>query len=246
MNIFAGVAVVVLVGFWILFRQWSRGRGSEQFVLSSLPLALLFLVGPVPLVAVQSARAFQSVTGHAGARDAADWAIGIARPLLMGSIGFLAAIVVAAVLQMRAMTRSREIVSRVGARGNLVLVASSLLALPVGLLTYLTQGIAPLIMRAGVELAGAAAMPATVAGMTPTQFVDLVSTRILRAGFWGFPLLLVVFLFGIGNQVAAGFSKVSSPLVKYSWAVFAVTSIAAAWNIAWLTISIRSFEQASR
>jgi hypothetical protein len=167
MNIFAGVAVVALVGFWILFRQWSRGRGSEQFVLSSLPLALLFLVGPVPLVAVQSARAFQSVAGHAGAKDAAGWAIGITRPLLMGSIGFLLAMIVAAVLQVRAMSRSREIVSRVGAGGNLVLVASSLLALPVGLLAYLTQGIAPLIMRAAVELAGAAAMPATVAGMTP-------------------------------------------------------------------------------
>jgi hypothetical protein len=55
-----------------------------------------------------------------------------------------------------------------------------------------------------------------------------------------------VIVFGIANLFAARFSKISSPLVGYSWAVFAVTSIAAAWNIALLTISIRSFEQALR
>ena len=58
---FIAVAGIVAVGFWLLLRQSRSRHGSAPLVLSALPLALLFLITPVPLTAVQTVRAFQSI-----------------------------------------------------------------------------------------------------------------------------------------------------------------------------------------
>lgn len=108
---FIAVAGIVMVGFWFLLRQ-SRRHGSAPFVLSALPLALLFLITPVPLIAVQSVRAFQSIgaRNNPGVKDAVFVALGIARPLWLGGVGFLVAMCGAAGLQVatRLSLRSEE------------------------------------------------------------------------------------------------------------------------------------------
>ena len=119
---------------------------------------------------------------------------------------------------------------------------SSLLVVPVGILTHLTQGIATLIMEAanGLPLSSAAQDVA----VETARYSELISGRLLVAAFVGFPLLLMVLLFVMANLFAVGFSKTSDALERFSWLIFATVGILAAWNIVVLAINIRSLERA--
>jgi hypothetical protein len=250
---FIVVAVIVVVGFWFLFRQSSNGRCSAPLLLAALPLALLFLIVPVPVVAVQSVLAFQTLgthTNNASVQEAAALALGIVRPFWVGSVGFVLAIGVAAGLQLlvaHRKTRPSEGSPNVDAArpvwGKWILMLSSLLVVPVGILTHLTQGIATLIMQAanGLPLSSAAQDGATV---QTARYSELISSRLLVAGFVGFPLLFVVSLFVMANLFAVRFSKTSDALERFSWLIFATVGILAVWNVVVLAISIHSFERA--
>ena len=249
---FIAVAIIVVVGFWFLFRQSSRGRCSAPLLLAALPLALLFLIMPVPLVAVQSVRAFQALgtqTSNASVKEAAALALGIARPFWVGSVGFVVAIGVAAGLQLlvahpnaRPSGGSPSVDASRPTWGKWILMLSSLLVVPVGILTHLTQGIATLTMQAanGLPLSSAA----QDVGVQTARYSELISSRLLVAGFVGFPLLLIVVLFVMGNLFAVRFSKTSDALERFSWLVFATVGILAIWNVVVLAIDIRSFERA--
>jgi hypothetical protein len=92
MNVFIPVAAAAGGGFWILMRQSGNGR-RPAIVLSALPLALLFLVAPVPIAALRTVRAAQVVgaSERASTTDAARMATGMLRPLWFGSIGLVVA-----------------------------------------------------------------------------------------------------------------------------------------------------------
>ena len=248
---FIAVAGIVMVGFWFLLRQ-SRRHGSAPFVLSALPLALLFLITPVPLIAVQSVRAFQSIgaRNNPGVKDAVFVALGIARPLWLGGVGFLVAMCGAAGLQVatRLSLRSEESSPYPDAAqptwGKWILMASSLLVVPVGVLTYLTHGIATLIMQAGVQLTPSSGAQGAAAGVDVARFSALISSRLLIAALGGFPLIFIVLVFGVGNLFAARVSQTSKALERFSWSVFAMVAIAAVWNVVALAITIRLIERA--
>jgi hypothetical protein len=249
-KMFIAVAGIVAVGFWFLFRQSRSGHGSAPFVLSALPLALLFLITPVPLTAVQSVRAFQSMgaRNNPDAKDAVRVALGIARPLWLGGVGFLVAMGVAAGCQVttRLSLRSEESSADLTRPtwGKWLLVASSLLVVPVGILTHLTQGIATLIMQAGVQLTPSSGAQGAAAGVDVARFSELISSRLVIAALGGFPLIFIVLGFGVANLFAARVTKTSSALERFSWSVFAMVAIAAVWYVVALAITIRSIERA--
>jgi hypothetical protein len=253
MQAFAAVAVLVFAALVILFRQWRSGRGSAQFVLSVVPLALLFVIVPIPLSAVRTVREFQALAagGHAGAKEATALALGIARPLWLGSLAFLVVVTIAGGLQVLAshLDRQRKAASsNSGGRrrvwGNRTLLASSLLVIPVAILSYLMQTVATLTMRAGTALTRSVEAQGNAAGMDPSTLGELISSRLLLAGFLGFPLILAVIVVGVGDLFADRFSVSTVALSMYSWALFLAVSILAAWNVIELASSIRVFDDA--
>ena len=232
---FMAVAGVVMVGFWFLLRQSRDRHDSAPFVLAALPLALLFLIAPVPLTAVQTVRAFQSI----GARkDGVRVALGMAQPLWLGGVGFLVAIGVAAGLQIAARLRLRSEDSSPdpdAARptwGKWILLASSLLVVPVGVLTHLTRGIATLIMQAVVPTPSAGA----AAGVDVARISALITSRLLIAALGGFPLLFIVLVFGVANLFTR-INETSEALERFSWTVFAMVVVAGVWNVVALSIT---------
>src|SRR6185436_19167567 len=89
---------IVIAGVVTLVRL-SRGS-AVPLPLVAFPFALLLLIAPVPLVAIQSIRDFQAMgqSGSAGARHAAVLARAIIWPLWVGCFGFVAALAVSAVV----------------------------------------------------------------------------------------------------------------------------------------------------
>lgn len=248
---FIAVSIVAIIGFWLLFRQSQSGRGSAPFVLAAFPLALLFLITPIPLAAVQSVRAFGAIgtRNNPGVKDAAEVALGIAWPLWLGGVGFLVAMGVAAGFQVATRPNPRSESSPYldagrPAWGKWMLMASSLLIVPVGILTYLTQGVATLIMQASVALTPSPGAQGAVAGMDVARFSQLISSRLLLAAFAGFPLIFIVFACGVGNLFAARFNQTSDALERFSWGVFLIVGVPAVWNVVALAITILSIERA--
>jgi hypothetical protein len=243
---FIAVAGIVTVGFWFLLRQSRSRYGSAPFVLAALPLALLFLITPVPLTAVQTVRAFGSIgaRNNPGVKDLVGIALGIAQPLWLGGVGFLVAMGVAAALQAatRLILPSEESSPYPGAGGptwgKWMIMTSSLLVVPVGILTHLTHGVATLLMTPSSGARGAAAASEVA------RFSELMTIRLLIAELGGFPLLFIVLVFGVGNLFAARVSKTSNALERFSWSVFVMVAIAAFWNVVALTITIQSIERA--
>jgi len=237
---FAAVSGVVLIGLWILLQSWRIGRSSALFVLSILPLALLFLIVPVPLAAVRTIQGFRALAaaGQGGVREAAGMAIEITRALMLGSIGFLVTLGIAAGLQVRAtrldarseFRRHFDSVRRVS--GTWVLLSSSLLVIPIGWLLYVMREVTTLIMRG------------STAGTDVAQLSEMISNRLILAALGGFPMIAAVFVFGVGNLFAARLARMSDWLLSYSWAVFAVLSVASLWNVIDLSGRISLFEQA--
>ncbi len=246
---FVAVAIVVGAGLWLLVRQSSHRHGSAPLVLTGLPLALLFLITPVPFTAVQSARAFQATAkiSDAGVKEAATLALLVARPLWFGAVGFVVAISIAAALQMsirRRWAHDSAPVATPATRATWFVLASAVLIAPVGILTYLTERIATLVMEAGVALAPTSGVRAAVTRAEVARFSDVISHSILLAGFAGFPLLVLVFAFALGNVIAARYANTSDTIERVSWALFTVVAVGAVANVIILTIAVQSFGRA--
>ena len=158
MGSFLFVAVLCAAAVWLLFRQWRTGQGSSQFLLGVLPTALLFVTAPIPWAVWELVRGFGRIaeSGAGGLAVVAPFCLGIIRALQWGTAGVLVVMATGVGLQLftrRAADRS-QLAHPVGgprptwARG--LVVASTLLIVPVGSLNHLTQGIPRLVLRASV------------------------------------------------------------------------------------------------
>jgi hypothetical protein len=243
MILLGAVAAIVVVGFWFLLLPSRSGSGLAPLILSTLPLALLFVITPVPMTAVEAVRGFQALgaSGHAGVKEAARLALDIIQPLWIGSLAFAVAIAIAATLQL--MIRPSNPAASQGRWGTWFVVASSLLVVPVGILSYLLQGVAGLVMQAAAILPPTAA-GAAAANAESARFVEAMSSRLLLAGLAGFPLLLAVLVFGLGNLFAVRFSETSDGLERFSWTLFAAAGICAVWNVVALSLHMQSLMRA--
>ena len=175
------VTVGALVGFAVLIRKWRNGVPS--IVLPALPLALLFLVAPIPPAIFHMIRGFQQISerGDAGIVVVAGYALEIDRSLFWGSIAFVVVMIAAGTLQWNAKHDETEITDTAlepvapnqppSVVEKILLVGSSLLALPAFALMRLTGGIPRLVMSAAMQLDPAAR------SMTPVAPSDLANTR---------------------------------------------------------------------
>jgi hypothetical protein len=123
----------------------------------------------------------------------------------------------------------------VALHGGAIVITSTLLAVPVALLSQLTNGIPRLVMRVGVP--GGLAAEGTV-----QELSDRIADQSVLALLVGTLLTVIVGGFAVANLVAARSGTALESLTRYSWAVLVVVGIWAMWNAAQLTIDINAFQ----
>lgn len=231
-------AGIFLVGVLLLYWQWRLGRGSRQFILGTLPLALCFVTIPVAFVSLETVREFQRIAVEGGgAQRALRVCISIAQPLWWASSGLLVAMSAASGLQ--ALARRSPVVSdpehaRVSSWRRAILVTSSLLSVPVMLLAHRTRGITKLVM------------PALTERLSSEQLGQLssdISTRCI-VGLYGGTVLSFLLVTGVlPNLLLMDPDSEDTALTKYALAVLIVMTSVAVWNVIGLAADMRWFEE---
>ena len=178
--------------------------------LLALPMALFVVVAPVPVESIRAIRAFSTIAregGTVGAVGVVDLASGMLEPFRMAlwlATSVVVAGFVASLSRRGAIAPSdRQAATRPFIeRGGWVVVgqaAASVLA--VGLL-FFVAGVPPLVMEAGEAFAGAES--ATGGRLTPGQYAEVISTRLIVGVIGGGTAALLVFLFGALTIATAG------------------------------------------
>jgi hypothetical protein len=248
MNSVLPVAAFCGLGLWLLFNRWRTGRTGPQFVLGIFPAALLFMTVPVPFAVRELILGFQRIgqQGDAGVGAVAPFCLVITRTSRLGAAGFLVAMGTAGALQvfaMRAGHRSQrtaqESDSRAASWRKAIAVTSTLLAVPVALLSHVTNEIPRVIMRVSVP-----------GGLAPGETVQALSERIagqsVFAVLLGILLTAVIGALAVANIVAARSGTTLESLTRYAWALLVVVSVWAIWDVAQLTVDINAFQLAVR
>ena len=252
----AGLAIAamgVLGGYAVLLRQSGSRPGAGPVPLGAFPLALLVLIAPVPLVALQSIRDFQALasSGHADMKNAAGLALGILRPLSFGCLLFVAALGVAAGIEwFRDPQPEPTEEASPGRHGDRpvwtvwILSLSPVLVFPVGALVYLTRDVASLLMQAGIALTPSNPQP-VIAGMDLSQLSGFVARRLMLGAFGGSIMALLVVGSAIAAVAAHRYSAKSAALDRLSQAVTVAGGVFGIWTLVVLTMDIGSIARAA-
>lgn len=237
------------LGLWVLFHRWRTGRSAPQFVAGLFPTALLFVTLPIPLGGWALVQGFQRIAqqGVGGVREVATFCLPIARGSLLATVGFLIALLVTAFLQQVAVLADKESPrldhghdSGQGSWRSVILFASTLLVVPVGLLSYVAQGMLRLIINNAVV--PGTLMTAEIARRTSETLARQALLAIVSGG--GFTVLLGIF--AITNVAAAWSGTASDSLRRYFWAVLVIVSVWAVWDLAQLIGDVNAFQRALR
>jgi hypothetical protein len=244
MDLFIAITIAAGIGFWLLTRQSKRTRRSAPIVLSAMPLALLFLIAPIPIGAVRAVRAFQVLgnSHHAGISDAAGLATGILRPLWFGSWGFVIALAVAAGLQRRLARSPTSDRSNPG-WGTWIILVSLVPIIPATILTPTMQDVPSLLMQTAVQLPTEPGVTSAATAATMTETSEAISSRLTIAALRGFPILLFTIAVGIGNVIVVSFSQSSDRLDRLSWTLWAAVGAYALWNAISVSVRLRGLER---
>jgi uncharacterized membrane protein len=241
-------ATLAIAGLWILFRQSKNGRDAVPFALAALPFAILVLVIPIPLVSVQTIRAFQNVgaSGEADGKAVARLALGIARPLAFAALQFVGVLCVATAIHFFGGRRDQPADSSPDSPVKSpkwppwLLMAAPLLIIPAAVLTSLIRGIGSLLMEAG-RVVGNPAAPATVAGMDLAEFSRLLSTRLIVGTLGGGALVAMALLLAAGSVLAHRFGSRSDAIEWVSPRLLFLVGVFGVWNLLELAVSIRAY-----
>jgi hypothetical protein len=234
-------AGIFFVGVFLLYRQWRVGRGSAQFILGTLPLALCFLTLPLAFVSLETIREFQriAVEGAGGAERVQRWCLSIAYTLWWANIGLLLAM--AAALALQTFATRRPIASAAPDHGVSVsrwrratLIVSSLLAVPVMLVAHLTRGITKLIMSALVGRLSSDQMG---------QLSSDISTRCVVGLYAGIGLSVLLLICVLANVLLMDPETEDTALTKYAIVVLIVMTSVGGSNVLGLAADTRWFEQ---
>jgi hypothetical protein len=249
MSPIAFIAGLCVVGLSWQFLQSRCGRGSGQFVLGILPTALLLLTVSIPPTVWKLLEAFRRIAeqGSGGLAVVAPFCIGIDRALWLGSLLFLVVMGTAGLLQAWAGLGQREPQTFPdapvgGSRWRRWLViASTLLVIPVAFLSHLTAGIPRLVMRV-CALAGDRQL-----GPEATQQASAtISNQTVLAVFAGLALSSILVVCAIANLLAAHSRTALDSLDRYSWVVLAGVGAWVVWSLAGLSTDLNSFRVALR
>lgn len=188
-------AVIVIAAFAILLRQRQTRLRTLPLTISAFPLALLLLVAPVPLTAIQMIRDFAAIgeSGTARINQVAVVAMTMVRPLWVGCLACVIVLGAAAVLEWLNVEAEPEDSRPPAPRAWASLFAglSTVLLIPATMLIYNAKGTALLLLKGATSMTppGPAA---TVAGMPLHEFSQMMSSRLLLASIGGGALALVV------------------------------------------------------
>jgi len=246
-------AIGCAFGLVMLARR--QRHGPLPIMLASVPLGMLLPVLPIAPATIGMIRGFQSMSqsGRAGTVEAAQLSIDVSRPLFWGCLGFVLTIVVAAFLQMRTEPSEPEHATLMSADSApapplnvtslVVLVGSSLLAIPVAALIHLAAAVPRLVMSVAVRLspleAAARAPDADALRRTSEQ----ISSQLVSSVLLG--IVASLMLVGTVTVILVMLRPGRAPrwVTSYSWAVAAVSVIVAAWTALMLLTDIRSYER---
>ena len=240
----AGLCTIGLAG---QFLRWKRGRASSQFVLVILPAALVLLTVSIPHTVWQLVEEFRRIAerGSGGLAAVAPFCIAIDRALSLGSVLFLAIMGAAGMLQ--ALTGpeqgDRHLVHDAASFGSRarrwVVVASTLLAVPVLFLAYLTAAIPRLVMQAGTLAAGAQLSPevSQQAGAT------IANQTVLAMGA-GLALSSVLTVSAIASLLAGQSRTALDSLDRFSWVVLTGLGLWVAWGLVRVSTDLRRLQEA--
>ena len=235
------------LALWVLFHRWRTGRSAPQFVAGLFPTALLFVTVPIPLGGWTLIQGFRQIAtqGFGGVREVAMFCLAIARDSLLATVAFLMAVLVTVALQFVAAAADRQSPKHDGTpdsgRGTwrrVVLAASTLLIVPIGVLGCVAQGTLRLVMHA--------AALAPMAAETGRGTSETVARQALLAVSAGGILTALVGFSAMMNFVAVWSGTASESLRRYFWAVLVMVSVLAVWDVAQLMVDVNAFQSALR
>ena len=236
------VFIAMLATVWLSVAMWrmSKGSGTPQLLLGVLPIALLFPTVLPAMSVVGLIRGFQHIAeqGSGGVKAIAPYCLDLPRSLESGAIGFLATAGVAAMLQMYA-TRvfdPEAPPSTHDSESNLtawVLVASSILIVPVAIEIQLVRGIPELLTSAVVK----ALTPSELAALTNT-----ISRQCVLAVFRGLALGAVLAVCGAANLVAICRGRTPGWVSAYAWIALVAAGVLAGWLMVRTAVDMRMLE----
>ncbi len=236
-------AIIAVSALFLHHRHWRHGAAG-QHVLAALPAALLIVILPIPVLMLSTVRGFQRIDqeGRDSSSAAATLSLEINRALWLGTLGILATMVVAGLLQWRA--------DRAGAGDDpesprtwrdWILVACAMVLLPTALLAYIADEVPRTVIGAMDAMTGGA--PARV----PPSELSALSGKIAALLVTGFIGGMILAIAGVAAAVGAVFaaSGVQQPRrpSRLAWVLLAIVLAGAAWNAVRLPIERRWMER---
>jgi len=251
-------ALCCAFGLVVLARR--QRHGPVPILLASLPLGMLLPVLPIVPATMGMIRGFQSMaqSGKAGIVGAAELSIAVSRPLFWGCLGFVLTMMAAAFLQLRTEPSDPEHATLMAAPTEpaeseplqplnlaslIVLVGSSLLAVPVAALVHLAAAVPRLVMSVAVRLSPIGSTANAPTSETLRQTSEHISSSLVSAVTLG--IVASLMLVGAVTVILVTLRSGRAPrwVTGYSWAVAAVSVIVAAWTALVLLTDIRSYER---
>lgn len=243
---FSIVAIIAIVGLWLLGGQSVRRLGARPIVLAALPLALLFPAVAVPTASMATIRAFQTIaaSGQAPTRIAAAMARDITRTLSFAATAAVIVMFVAAWLQRRASANAADDAVEPAVKatwGRWILAGSPLLLVPTVWLMHAVGQAGLLTMRAAAAITDATASPAALAS-THAVYVDAISKYLIAASLGGVFICPVIVICAIANLLIVRLSGPPGTLERVAYAAAAILAVPIAWDLTTLWRAIHAFE----
>jgi hypothetical protein len=256
-----GLAVVIAaIGLGGLVWKWRQGAAS--IVLAAIPIALLFVVLPIPFGAYGMIGGFQRISesGTAGIVQVARFSDAISRSLLFGCVGFIIVMAVAAALQAFGGTEepdpalegivdaSDSQVPTAPARvaEKVILVATSLFVLPSAAVISLAAGTPRLVMYIATQLKDVTESPPSLDGRTLGETSALISNQLVSGVLAGSVLSVMLLIAGAASVIVLRSSQPPRWLILYSWALCVICIVLAVLGAIQLNADVRSFGEALR
>jgi hypothetical protein len=237
-------AVIAVTALLLHHRHWRRGAAG-QYVLASLPAALLFVILPIPVVMFSTVRGFQAIAreGRDSYSTAPALTLEINRALWLGMLGVLATMTVAALLQWRAdRAAAEDSPESVRTWRDWILIACAMLVLPTGLLVYIADEVPRTmitVMESMMTGASPRAVPPSELGAISSKVATLLITGVLA----GAVLAMGGMIAALGAVFAASGVRQPRRPSRLPWVLVAIVLAVAAWNAVRLPIERRWMER---
>jgi hypothetical protein len=219
------------VALGIAVRMTAGRPDSVPVAVLALPMVLFIVVAPVPVESIQAIRAFQAIAYQGGSVDRSrvvDLATGMLEPFRT-ALWLSASVLVAGVALTLNRRTKRCSDGGPGSAGSplqrggwMVLSCAAATGVVVALLWFVA-GVPALVMEAGEAFAGATT--AAGARLTPGQYAEAISARLMVGVIGGGSVALLAFLLGALGIATAGRARRTPLSDVMSWPMVIVVSV---------------------